>query len=80
VVRSATLCYLADRDLDRPAWRIPRITRHLVPARGQALDVEFDEDTCGSLEREARRQCVAAERLAEHALMYFLGSEDLHAR
>jgi hypothetical protein len=76
VVRTATLYYLADRALERPAWRIPRFTRELVRGRGTALDVEFDEDTFGTLEQEANRQGVAAERLAEHALLYFLADSE----
>jgi hypothetical protein len=76
VVRTATRYYLADRDLDRPAWRIPRFTRQLVRDGGSALDVEVDLDTFSTLEDEARRQGVAAERLAEHALMYFLADSE----
>jgi hypothetical protein len=76
VVRTATRYYLADRELERPAWRIPRFTRELVRGAGQALEVEFDPDTFGTLEDEARRQGVATERLAEHALMYFLADSE----
>jgi hypothetical protein len=76
VVRTAAIYYLADRGFDRPAWRIPRFTRALVPDAGTALDIDLDEETFAALEREARCQGVAAERLAEHALMYFLADAD----
>jgi hypothetical protein len=75
VVRTAALYYLADRGLDRPAWRIPRFSREVLPA-GPVLEVELDDRTFRTLEHEALRQGVAAERLAEHALLYFLADLD----
>ena len=76
MTRMATLYYLADHGLDRPAWDVPRFLRAPDRSRGEALEVECDEEPFDTLDREARRQGVAAERLVEHALIYFLADCD----
>jgi hypothetical protein len=76
VARTATLYYLADRSVDRLARGVPRFMRALDRGRGQALEVECDDEAFDSLHREAGRQGIATERLAEHALMYFLADYD----
>jgi hypothetical protein len=75
VVRTASLYYLADRDSGRPAWRVPRFLRS-SPRAGAGLQVDLDDETWDALVREARGQGVDPARLAEHALLYYLGDLD----
>jgi len=75
VVGTAVLYYLADQGLHRPAWRVPALVRH-APVGAHALEVELDDPVFRSLEQEAVAQGVAPERLAEHALTYFLADVD----
>jgi hypothetical protein len=76
VIRTAARYYLADRESGRVAWRPPRFARRDNPPAGTVTDVHLDEDTMEALEEEARRQGIAAPRLAEHALLYFLADLD----
>jgi hypothetical protein len=76
VIRTAARYYLADRDSGRVAWRPPRFARRDDPPAGAVTDVHLDEDTMEALKEEARRQRIAAPRLAEHALLYFLADLD----
>jgi hypothetical protein len=72
VVRTAARYYLADRGSGRIAWRPPRFLR-AADQRGSAVtDVKLDKDTREALEKEARRNGLALDQLAEHALLYFL--------
>ncbi len=75
VVRTALVYYLSDRELGRAAWRVPAFLG-TAPNRGPELQVRLDEETVDALEEEAGRQQVSPERLAEHALMYFLADLD----
>jgi hypothetical protein len=72
VVRTAARYYLADRGSGRVAWRPPRFLRAEDGRASTVTDVELDEDTMEALEKEARRQGLALDRLAEHALLYYL--------
>jgi hypothetical protein len=76
VIRTAARYYLADRGSGRVAWRPPLFARRADPAARAVTDVELDEDTMEALEEEARRHGMAADRLAEHALLYFLADLD----
>jgi hypothetical protein len=76
VIRTAARYYLSDRGSGRLAWRPPRFVRSAEQTVGGRADVELDEDTMQALEEEARRQDLAAPRLAEHALFYFLADLD----
>jgi hypothetical protein len=76
VIRTAARYYLADRGSGRVAWRPPLFARRGDPAARAVTDVELDEDTMEALEEEARRHGMAADRLAEHALLYFLADLD----
>ena len=72
VVSKAARYYLGDRGSGRLAWRVPRFLRSGEVAESAGTEVELDDYTMAALEREARRQGVAPDRLAEHALLYFL--------
>jgi hypothetical protein len=76
VMRRAARYYLADRGSGRVAWRPPRFVRREYPRVCTVTDVELDEDTMEALEEEARRHGMAADRLAEHALLYFVADLD----
>ena len=76
VIRTAARYYLADRGSGRIAWRPPRFARRDDYPAGTVTDVELDQDTMEALETEARRHGMAPERLAEHALLYFLADLD----
>jgi hypothetical protein len=76
VMRTAARYYLADRASGRLAWRAPRFARRCEQGAGETTDVDLDEHTMEALEEEARRQGMAADRLAEHALLYFLADLD----
>ncbi len=69
-VRIASLYYLADRDSDRPAWRVPTFAR--ASQQPRPLRIQFDESTWDALTREAQAQRVSTETLVVHALLYFL--------
>jgi hypothetical protein len=73
-VVTAIRYYLAEGEAGRPAWRVPNLGSG---PSGEAFELEIDEATYAQLEREAARQRVTLERLAEHALFYFLA--DLEA-
>jgi hypothetical protein len=76
VLRTATLYYLADEGARRPAWRVPRFLRPRAEARSAALELDLDDETWSALSEEADRQGVDPERLAEHAVLYFLADLD----
>jgi hypothetical protein len=71
VVRTAARYYLADRDSSRVAWRAPHFACRDHRRRADT-QVEVDASTLKALEEEARRQDTIAERLAAHAVLYFL--------
>jgi hypothetical protein len=69
-LRTAVRYYLNDSKSRRASWPMPALGRDTTP--GEALEVELDEALHGRLEAEARRQDVAPDGLAVHALLYFL--------
>jgi hypothetical protein len=73
-LRAAALYYLSDREANRPAWRVPCFRQSAGTSPG--LRVAFDDDTWAAVEEEAGRQGVDPERLAVHALLYFLADFD----
>jgi hypothetical protein len=73
-VRTAALYYLADRESQRPAWRVPPFAGGAEA--GPTLRVRLDDDTWRALEEEAAEQSVSTETLAVHAIMYFLADLD----
>ncbi len=75
LLRAATLYYMADRDAERPGWRAPRFLRATEPpATGGRFSV--DDLTWAALDREAMLQGIETERLAGHALLYYLADLD----
>jgi hypothetical protein len=73
-VRTACLYYLADRDSGRKAWRASSIGAD--PPVGSTLHIELDDATWGALAEEAYQQGVTVERLAMHAVLYYLADLD----
>jgi len=63
--------YLRDMETDRPGWRYPRFLLERERARMVELEFSIDPDLWRSFEREAGRQGVSVEQLAEHAALYF---------
>jgi hypothetical protein len=75
VARTAVLYYLRDQHSERPAWRIPTLSRD-EPNSNFALQLELDEDTMSALAEQAAAQGVEPEPLARHALLFFLADVD----
>ncbi len=74
VVQTAVRYYLADSDSGGAAWHVPELARAATPA--DTLEVELDDDLVAKLDVEARRQDVAVELLAAHAVVYYLTDLD----
>jgi DNA-binding CsgD family transcriptional regulator len=70
VLHTAVRYYLGDAGSGRIAWRVPRLARSAALA--DTLEVELDEDLHAELRLEARRQQVAPDLLATHAILYYL--------
>jgi hypothetical protein len=64
--------YLSDSDLGRPNWPYPTFARGLGDSP-EAVEVtlEIDGSVWAALELEAERQGISAERLVDHAVLYF---------
>lgn len=69
-LRTAARYYLSDAQSGRAAWKVPKLLRD-APS-GEPLEVEVDDESRAGLEREARRQEVSIDLLAQHAVTYFL--------
>ncbi len=63
--------YLTEKDSPRAGWAYPRFHRDRVYGEGVQVQITIDEAPWEALEREADRQGVSAERLAEYAALYF---------
>jgi hypothetical protein len=63
--------YLTEKDTYAPGWAYPRFRRELIDGEGVQVQITIDEAPWEALEREADRQGVPVERLAEHAALYF---------
>jgi hypothetical protein len=68
--------YLTEKELDRPGWAFPRFRRGRGEAEGVQVQITIDNGPWEALEREADRQGVSAEQLAEHAALYFAADLD----
>ena len=64
--------YLSDKGSGRPGWKYPSFMRGKAPGATVEVELSVDEDVWGSFEREAEAQAVSTERLAEHAVLYFV--------
>jgi hypothetical protein len=73
VLQAAAAHYLDQRDSGRTAWPVPRFARD---DHDSSLDVTLEGELLDALEAEAGRQGVTPERLAEHALLLYLGDVD----
>jgi hypothetical protein len=73
-VTMASLYYLADRESDRPAWRVPPLADGAGASEMER--VEVDEETWRALADEADRQGVTPDTLALHALLYLVADID----
>jgi hypothetical protein len=73
-VRTAAHYYLADREAERPAWRVPSFASAAEHLPG--MSVKLDEPTRRALAEEADRQGVRAGTLAAHAVLYFVADLD----
>jgi hypothetical protein len=73
-VRTACLYYLADRESGRRSWRAPNFVPDPPPV--STLHIRLDDATWSALAAEARDQGTTVEKLALHALMYFLADLD----
>jgi hypothetical protein len=78
VVRMAVLYYLADREADRHAWRVPRFVRRRATRSASVEELlgALDPETVAAVEEEALKQGVSASILASHAVLYFLADAD----
>lgn len=75
-MENALLCYLGDRDSDRPAWAYPGFLRGSETRQEVEVELEMRADLWQDFEEEATRQGVTVEQLAEHAAFYFAAELD----
>jgi len=75
-IENAVLCYLGDRDADRPAWAYPGFLRGSETRGEVEAELEVRADLWRDFEAEATRQGVTVEQLAEHASFYFAAEVD----
>lgn len=69
---AAIRCYVGDRGSDRAGWRFPTFLGHDSAVGAIAIDLSIDEDLWRAFEDEADAQGVSAQRMAEHAALYFV--------
>jgi hypothetical protein len=74
--RHAVRYYLSDRDSERMARNVPRLSRDTARQPALELELDLDPDTWRELDEEAERQEVSVERLLAHAIIYFLADLD----
>jgi hypothetical protein len=74
--RHALHYYLSDRDSERMAWKVPRLSRATGRQPAVELKLDLDPEAWRNLEEEAKRQEVSVERLLTHAIIYFLADLD----
>jgi hypothetical protein len=73
LLRQAVYYYLSDRESGRRGWRYPRFRRdEPTTAVGFDIVVDVDDATWQRFHAEAEAQEVPAERLLEHAALYFI--------
>ena len=68
--------YLNDSGSGRAEWPCPDFLRDKPDGGGETVELSVDEGLWDSLEQEAARQGVPAQRLAEHAALYFVADRD----
>lgn len=78
-IRRAVRYYFADRASDRPDWPYPSAVGAALEGDEEAtstVSVDFESALWEALSAEAERQGVEAERLVEHATLYFAADRD----
>lgn len=75
-VTRAIRYYLCETDSDRPGWAYPGFLNPESGGEAVSLSVEIDADVWSDLEREAERQGIPVERLAEHAVLYWIADRE----
>jgi hypothetical protein len=77
LVSHAVRYYLALRDSERTATRIPRFTRTEEPAEvTMAVELELEESEWSALELASVEERLPIERLVEHVALLFLADVD----
>lgn len=75
-VRRAIRYYLAEKEPERPGWSYPTFLDRDNPGKQISISLEIDAAVWGEFELEAGQQHVAPDRLAEHAVLYFIADRD----
>ncbi len=75
-VSRAMRYYLEDSDSGRGEWPCSDFLRDRSLDGMAELELSVDERLWSQFEREAARQGVPAQRLAEHAALYFVADHD----
>jgi hypothetical protein len=75
-VGGALRYYLAEDERERPGWRYPTFLDRGEAGEQVPISVDVDAAVWGDLEREAEDQRITPERLAEHAILYFISDRD----
>jgi hypothetical protein len=70
-VIGAIRCYLRDSGTEQAGWVYPHFLPEEARAEEVALRLNVEDELWHSLEEEAERQHVSAERMVEHAAFYF---------
>lgn len=73
---SAIRFYLGEKSPDAPGWRYPEFLRDRAPTDPVELELSVEDRLWSALENEARNQGVPAERLLEHATLYYAAGAD----
>lgn len=72
----AIRCYLNDKGTGGPGWLYPGFMRGGDNGDDVELQLSIDGDLWRSLEDEAERQGVSAQKMVEHAVLYFAAETD----
>jgi hypothetical protein len=68
--------YLSDKESERASWRYPSFVTAEDDGGKSKLSVTLDSALWGSLNEEAADQGVPPEKLAQHAILYFLADQE----
>jgi hypothetical protein len=68
--------YLSDKESERPGWRYPSFVNADDDGGRSELSVTLESALWRSLAEEAAAQNVPPEKLAQHAVLYFLADQE----